>query len=440
MDVNASNQVVFGGTIDGVEVISTLSGVVFEVGQTIGSKTLASQLFSPDINNSGRIVIASSFADSTSGLVDQSSVLVINDPSVVIGGKPLFSVLHHSLDNNGDLAALSRFGLVGEEAAIATLSDILVEEGDVIGTTTITGFDEVPPNFWDFAPQRNDNGEVAFFGDFQLGTGIFTQNREIVKAGQTIDGVVIREITGQQIAFNNSGEVAFAAFPPVGDGEPVIMTSTQKVAGIGSQLVDGRTIVGWRSTFWPHMNNFGQIVFFAILSDGKLAIILAQPTGPDADSDGIFDDMDNCPNNANPNQKDSDGDGVGDACDSCTADIELTYNDVTDQLTFSYTIGVDGQAFLSSTLLTWFEINGSTETSLFKGVVPGLTPAITPSFSIPMPSVGAVAATVFVAGFTPGNYCGDLAIVDTGGLGPSISQTRARALRRLQQLREAAAQ
>ena len=38
----------------------------------------------------------------------------------------------------------------------------------------------------------------------------------------------------------------------------------------------------------------------------------------DADSDGICDVDDNCPNDANPDQADVDGDGIGDVCDSCT--------------------------------------------------------------------------------------------------------------------------
>ena len=40
----------------------------------------------------------------------------------------------------------------------------------------------------------------------------------------------------------------------------------------------------------------------------------------DSDGDGVNDDLDNCPDDANPAQTDSDGDGGGDACDACVND------------------------------------------------------------------------------------------------------------------------
>jgi len=45
---------------------------------------------------------------------------------------------------------------------------------------------------------------------------------------------------------------------------------------------------------------------------------------PDADGDGVNDDVDNCPADANPNQTDTDGDGVGDACDPDVPEGEKT--------------------------------------------------------------------------------------------------------------------
>jgi len=40
----------------------------------------------------------------------------------------------------------------------------------------------------------------------------------------------------------------------------------------------------------------------------------------DGDGDGIYDYVDNCPNDPNADQADSDGDGAGDACDNCPND------------------------------------------------------------------------------------------------------------------------
>jgi hypothetical protein len=43
--------------------------------------------------------------------------------------------------------------------------------------------------------------------------------------------------------------------------------------------------------------------------------ITCDSPNPDADSDGVFDSADNCPNDANADQADTDGDGAGDVCD-----------------------------------------------------------------------------------------------------------------------------
>jgi Thrombospondin type 3 repeat len=56
------------------------------------------------------------------------------------------------------------------------------------------------------------------------------------------------------------------------------------------------------------------------LSHGFAVTLVAAPErvgAPDADGDGLADDIDSCPTAANADQLDSDGDGVGDACDAC---------------------------------------------------------------------------------------------------------------------------
>lgn len=48
----------------------------------------------------------------------------------------------------------------------------------------------------------------------------------------------------------------------------------------------------------------------------RLVASAIRPGGPDADGDGVGDDLDNCPAAANADQKDRDGNGKGDACDT----------------------------------------------------------------------------------------------------------------------------
>jgi hypothetical protein len=63
---------------------------------------------------------------------------------------------------------------------------------------------------------------------------------------------------------------------------------------------------------------------------------------PDADDDGITDDDDNCPNDANPDQDDCDGDGIGNVCDATPCPTTEITNAICDALSQDPPTSVDG--------------------------------------------------------------------------------------------------
>jgi len=52
-----------------------------------------------------------------------------------------------------------------------------------------------------------------------------------------------------------------------------------------------------------------------------ISIINSALENMDSDNDGVYNGMDNCPDDYNPYQEDEDGDGIGDACDNCNSEI-----------------------------------------------------------------------------------------------------------------------
>lgn len=97
-----------------------------------------------------------------------------------------------------------------------------------------------------------------------------------------------------------------------GDYGPVL---TEKSWGSGKVMFGGMTATYFHNPYTESYNLRKNILaYLAPLCNSC----------PDADSDGICDDNDNCVNDPNPAQTDTDGDGAGDACDDCPNDPNKT--------------------------------------------------------------------------------------------------------------------
>jgi len=87
-----------------------------------------------------------------------------------------------------------------------------------------------------------------------------------------------------------------------------------KLSGDGSTLY---VSAGGAGELWAVSLQTGEVVSFAGLPGASGIALDCEPTVPDADRDGVPDDLDNCPFTGNADQADVDGDLVGDVCDNC---------------------------------------------------------------------------------------------------------------------------
>ena len=140
----------------------------------------------------------------------------------------------------------------------------------------------------------------------QGGTGSFKVSYKVLKSYEEEtefsidglpDGTTITYNPSKKININSDGEISIEITIPI-DSEPKLYELTVDGTNSGSGKVESTGI--------------------------KLTVL-----SNDNDNDGILNNVDNCPNTANPDQKDFDGDGYGDVCDpnplpSDTLSIEYT--------------------------------------------------------------------------------------------------------------------
>jgi hypothetical protein len=222
-----------------------------------------SGLGDPVLNNAGPLA----FVGDVRGSAGPHQVLKGKAPpfvDVADNGGPIDGFVNNgvAINASGAVAFYARFKgpgsavYVGSGGPLTTIADT---------TSLFDGFEE--------SPTLNDAGTVAFVADLKAGgQGVYTgKGGSLTKVADAADG--FQAFTRAWI--NNAEEVAFEASLTAGGsgiftgGDPI----ADRVIGTGDALL-GSTVAG---TGRVALNDAGQVVFSARLSDGTLGVFVATP-------------------------------------------------------------------------------------------------------------------------------------------------------------------
>jgi hypothetical protein len=254
--------------------ILTRDAVIVETGNRPGGYQLTFNMSRPALNDHGAIVFAGIYGEpplpfppTLTGIFTPNALVAkVGD---VIAGKTLTRFLSPPvLNNKGEIVFASAFAPNG--VGIFTPHSILVKTGDAISGKALMVISGD-------TPMLNDHGDIAFLAQFSsgIGIGIFTQKALLVKIGDTIAGKQLNSLSSPS-AFNNHGEIIFTAgfatsASPFASG---IFTQDRLVVKTGD-VIGGKTVTGLQPAV---LNDRGVIAFAADFSDGTQALIRAQPS------------------------------------------------------------------------------------------------------------------------------------------------------------------
>jgi hypothetical protein len=258
-----------------------------------------------------------------------STVVGPGDPAP--SGGVLDWAVFAQINASGDVAFMGH--LAGEECRpagfpphavlMACLGSIYIKDGATGQLRSIAHAGDPAPGGGVYrqaiSPMLNDHGDVVFLGDLtpppqaRRVTGVYRHSNgvtlAIARPGDPMPGgghfVTASNVIGWQISVNNPGDVAFNAVLDTDDnrdGVPdtglfvwshgvlrlVARTGTQ-IPDIGevAHLVMGVLVLLPSAGFVPNsgatMNDHGQVVFGATLSDGRGVLLVATPNSPGND-------------------------------------------------------------------------------------------------------------------------------------------------------------
>ena len=164
--------------------------------------------------------------------------------------------------------------------------------------------------------RKGDN--TVFVSTYGLGiySGKFENNEPSISISPSVNSITI--FKGQSGSFN----VDYKAFSDFNeevefsiDGLPTNTNVTYDPSNKFTINQDGTLKIDLAIDINAETKSYPLTINAVSNTQNKTAGILLEVTSDDIDNDGIKNDVDNCPETANPDQSDLDGDNIGDVCD-----------------------------------------------------------------------------------------------------------------------------
>ena len=164
--------------------------------------------------------------------------------------------------------------------------------------------------------RKGDN--TVFVSTYGLGiySGKFENNEPSISISPSVNSITI--FKGESGSFN----VDYKAFSDFNeevefsiDGLPTNTNVTYDPSNKFTINQDGTLKIDLAIDIDAETKSYPLTINAVSNTQNKTAGILLEVTSDDIDNDGIKNDVDNCPETANPDQSDLDGDNIGDVCD-----------------------------------------------------------------------------------------------------------------------------